>query len=144
MGKVHIKLINGNEWFLKYVRNIPAMKWNLISRGKLGDSCCLSTFEKTWWKITKGALVITKGDRIGTLYLFTHNTDYSCWCNCNFRMYSLVYLMYCTPMFIPGSVCNVIESCHAPMFQSGVSIMWTSHVKSSCVTLLLIFEIKSP
>ena len=27
-----------------------------------------------------------------------------CWCNCNFGMYSLVYLMYCTPMFIPGSV----------------------------------------
>ena len=23
-----------------------------------------------------------------------------CWCNCNFRLYSLVYLMYCTPMFI--------------------------------------------
>ena len=23
-----------------------------------------------------------------------------CWCNCNFRMYSLVFLMYYTPMFI--------------------------------------------
>ena len=30
-----------------------------------------------WWKITKGALVIEKGDRIGTLYLCPHNTDYS-------------------------------------------------------------------
>ena len=46
-----------------------------------------------------------------------------CWCNCNFRMYSLVFLMYYTPMFILGSVCNVIESCHALMFRSGVSIM---------------------
>ena len=46
-----------------------------------------------------------------------------CWCNCNFEMYSLVYLMYCTPMFILGSVCNVIESFHALMFRSGVSIM---------------------
>ena len=45
------------------------------------------------------------------------------WCNCNFRMYSSVYLMYCTPMFILGSICNVIESFHAPMFQSGDSIM---------------------
>ena len=43
-----------------------------------------------------------------------------CWCICNFGMYSLVY---CTPMFIPGSICNVIESCHAPMFRSGDSIM---------------------
>ena len=27
-----------------------------------------------------------------------------CWCNCNFKMYSLVYLMYCTPMIIFESV----------------------------------------
>ena len=42
------------------------------------------------------------------------------WCICNFGMYSLVY---CTPMFISGSICNVIEWCHAPMFRSGDSIM---------------------
>ena len=46
-----------------------------------------------------------------------------CWCNCNFRMYSLVYLMYCTPIFIPGSIYNVIQSCHTPMFLSRDSIM---------------------
>ena len=46
-----------------------------------------------------------------------------CWCICNFGMYSSVYLMYCTPMFIMGCVCNVFESCHAPMFLSGGSIM---------------------
>ena len=46
-----------------------------------------------------------------------------CWCNCNFGMYSLVYLMYCTPMFIPGCVCNVLKSWHAPMFLSWGSIM---------------------
>ena len=61
-----------------------------------------------------------------------------CWCNCNFGMYSLVFLMYCTLMFILGCVYNVIESCHAPMFWSGFSIMWTSYVKSWWVTLLLI------
>ena len=26
------------------------------------------------------------------------------WCNCNFRMYSLVFLMYCNPMFISGCI----------------------------------------
>ena len=30
-GKVRIKLNNGSEWMLKYVRQIPAMKINLIS-----------------------------------------------------------------------------------------------------------------
>ena len=77
MGKVHIKLNNRNEWLLKDVRHILAMKRNVISIGHLGDSGCLSTFGKTWWKITKGALVIEKGDRIGTLYLCPHNTNYS-------------------------------------------------------------------
>ena len=62
-----------------------------------------------------------------------------CWCNCNFRMYSLVFLMYCTLMFIPGHVCNVIKSwCHALIFWSGGYIMYTSHVKSLWLTLLLI------
>ena len=60
MGKVQIKLNNGNEWMLKYVMHIPAMKINPISTGKLGDSANFSTFGKTWWKITKGALVIEK------------------------------------------------------------------------------------
>ena len=77
IGKVCIKLNNINEWMLKYVRHIPAMKRNLISTRKLGDSRCLSTFLKTWWKITKEALVIEKRYRIGTLYLCTHIIDYS-------------------------------------------------------------------
>ena len=67
----------GNDWLLKDVRHIPAMKRNQISTGQLGDSGCLSTFGETWWKITKGSLVIAKGDRVGTLYLCPHNTNYS-------------------------------------------------------------------
>ena len=58
--KVQIKLNNGSEWLLKDVRNIPAMKRNLISTRKLGDRGCLSTFGEMWWKITKGSLVIEK------------------------------------------------------------------------------------
>ena len=53
------------------------MKRNLISTGQLGYSSCLSTFGEMWWNITKGSLVIAKGDRVGTLYLCPHNTDYS-------------------------------------------------------------------
>ena len=76
MSKVQIKLNNGNEWMLKYVRHIIAMKRNMISTGQQGDSGCLSTFGKTWWKITKGAIVIEKGYRVCILYLFPHNTNY--------------------------------------------------------------------
>ena len=60
-GKVRIKLNNGNDWLLKDVRHIPAMERNLISIGQLGDGNCLSTFGETWWKVTKGTMVITKG-----------------------------------------------------------------------------------
>ena len=28
-----------------------------------------------------------------------------CWYNCNFRMYSLLFLIYCNPMFIPRFYC---------------------------------------
>ena len=46
MGKVQIKLNNGNESMLKYVRHIPSMKINMISIGQMGDSGCLCTFGK--------------------------------------------------------------------------------------------------
>ena len=59
-GKVRIKLNNGSEWLLKDVRNIPSMKINMISTWQLENSGCLSTFGETWWKITKGSLVIKK------------------------------------------------------------------------------------
>ena len=62
---------------MKYVMHIHAMKINPISTGNLGDRSYLSTFGKMWWNITKGSLVIEKGDRVGTLYLYPHNIDYS-------------------------------------------------------------------
>ena len=77
MGKVWIKLNNGNEWKPKDVRHIPSMKRNMISTGQLGDGGCLFTFGETWWKITKGSLVIAKGDMVGKLYLCPHNSNYS-------------------------------------------------------------------
>ena len=60
MFKVQIKLNNGNEWLLKDVSCIPAMKINMITTGQLEYSGCLSTFGKMWWKIIKGALVMEK------------------------------------------------------------------------------------
>ena len=77
MCKVHIKLNNDNEWIPKDLKHTPSMKRNMISTRKLGYSGCLSMFGKTWWKTTKGELVITKGDMIGTLYLCPHNTNHS-------------------------------------------------------------------
>ena len=54
MGKVHIKLNNGNECLLKDVRYILVIKINLFSTEKWGDGDRLCTFSETWWNITKG------------------------------------------------------------------------------------------
>jgi len=35
----------------------------------LGDEGCVATFTDITWKVTKGALVIAIGEKVGTLYL---------------------------------------------------------------------------
>ena len=41
----------------------------MISIGQLGDEGCVTNFTDKTWKVTKGALVIVKGEKVGTLYL---------------------------------------------------------------------------
>ena len=74
-GKVLIKLENGNQWLLKDVKHVVGLKKNLISTGQLEG--CVTTFTDTTWKVTKGAMVVAKGDKVGTLYLCKGTTDSS-------------------------------------------------------------------
>ena len=69
MGKFLVKQQNRNQWLLKEVRHVPDLKKNLISTGQLGSEGCVTTFTDKAWKVTKGALVIEKGEKVGTLYL---------------------------------------------------------------------------
>jgi hypothetical protein len=77
MGKVKIKQRNGNQWLLKEVRHVPDLRKNLISTWKLASEGCISIFIDKMWKVIKGSLVIAKGEKVGTLYLCTGNTDSS-------------------------------------------------------------------
>jgi hypothetical protein len=77
MGKVKIKKRNGNQFLLKEVRHVPYLRKNLISTGQLVSECCISIFTDKTWKVIKGSLVIAKGEKVGTLYLCTGNTDSS-------------------------------------------------------------------
>ena len=72
-GKVLIMLENGNQWLIKYVKHVVGLKKNLISIGKLGSEGCVSTFTYKTWKVTKGALVVAKGEKVATLYLCKGN-----------------------------------------------------------------------
>ena len=49
----------------------------LNSTGQLGSEGCTTTFTHKVWKVTKGSLVIAKGDKVGTLYLCNANVDFS-------------------------------------------------------------------
>ena len=69
MGKFIVKQQNGNQWLLKEVRHVLDLKKNMISIGKLGGEGCVTTFIDKTWKVTKGALVIEKGEKVGKLYL---------------------------------------------------------------------------
>ena len=77
MGKVKIKKRNGNQWLLKEVRHVPDLRKKLISMGQLEIESCIYVFIDKAWKVTKGSLVIEKGEKIGTLYLCTGNIDSS-------------------------------------------------------------------
>ena len=68
-----INLENGNQWFLKDVKHVWGLKKNLISTGQL--EVCVTTFTDTTWKVTKGAMVFVKGDKVGTLYICKGTTD---------------------------------------------------------------------
>jgi hypothetical protein len=77
MGKVKKKKNNGNQWLLKEVRDISDLRRNLISIGELESEGCISTFTDKAWKVTKGSLVMEKGEKVGTLYLCIGNANSS-------------------------------------------------------------------
>jgi hypothetical protein len=60
---------------LKEVRHVPDLRTNLISTKQLESEGCISIFTDNMWKVTKGSLVTEKGEKVGTLYLCTSNTD---------------------------------------------------------------------
>ena len=59
---------------LHEVKHVPNLRRNLISTRHLGSEGCIVPLSKKVWKVTKGALVVAKGDKVGTLYLCTGNT----------------------------------------------------------------------
>jgi hypothetical protein len=62
---------------LKEVRHVPDLRKNLISTRKLESEGCISIFIDKVWKVTKESLVMAKGEKVGTLYLCTSNTESS-------------------------------------------------------------------
>ena len=69
MRDVCILLPNGSVWLLEKVRHIPDLRRNLISVGQLDDEEHAILFVGGTWKVTKGARVLARGKKTGTLYM---------------------------------------------------------------------------
>ena len=67
IGDVQILLPNGSVWLLEKVRHIPNLRRNLISIGQLDDEGHAILFVGGTWKVTKGARVLARGKKTGTL-----------------------------------------------------------------------------
>ena len=74
-GEMHIQTASNVKFKLTGVRYVPGLKRNLISVGQLDDAGYAVLFKDCAWKITKGAMVIMKGLKCGTLYKTTLSKD---------------------------------------------------------------------
>ena len=75
MGDVQILLPNGSVWLLEKVRHIPDLRRNLISVGQLDDEGHAILFVGGTWKVTKGARILAREKKTGTLYMTSSPRD---------------------------------------------------------------------
>ncbi|CAA0823295.1 Serine/threonine-protein phosphatase 7 [Striga hermonthica] len=69
MGDVHLETENGNTLVLRGVKHVPNIRMNLISTGKLDDEGFCNTFRDEKWKLTKGSLIVARGQKYSSLYV---------------------------------------------------------------------------
>ena len=69
VGNTKVTLGNGIFLPLNNVRYVPKLTKNLVSIGQLDDLGYKTEFANGSWKISKGAMTIAKGKKVGSLYL---------------------------------------------------------------------------
>ena len=74
IGTVKIKMFDGVVRVLSNVRYVPDFRKNLISLGVLGDLGYSYSSKGGITKITKGALMVIKGQKVSTHYRLIRNT----------------------------------------------------------------------
>ncbi|GJY15047.1 retrovirus-related pol polyprotein from transposon TNT 1-94 [Tanacetum coccineum] len=75
VGDVVLKTSFGTSWTLKDVRYITGLKKRLISVGQLDEEGYHVGFEDQQWKVTKGSLVVARGNKRGILYMVEVPSD---------------------------------------------------------------------
>ncbi|XP_065852126.1 retrovirus-related Pol polyprotein from transposon TNT 1-94 isoform X2 [Euphorbia lathyris] len=75
IGDVRLKLENGTVWKINQVRHVHKLTKNLISVGQLDEAGHNVHFTNGSWKVSKGAIVVARGNKTGTLYMTTNCKD---------------------------------------------------------------------
>ena len=68
MRDVELETSIGYKLVLKDVRHVPEMRFSLISVGKLVDEGYHSHLGEGKWKLTKGSLVLARGNKNNSFY----------------------------------------------------------------------------
>ena len=74
IGIVRIRMADGIVRTLTDVRHVPDLKKNLISLGTLDANGCKFSAEGGVLKVSKGALVVMKARKAGSLYVLHGST----------------------------------------------------------------------
>lgn len=75
VGDVKLRMTSGSVWKIQKVKHVPKLMRNLISVGQLDDEGHNVTFNCGSWKVTKGAMVVARGNKTGTLYMTSSCRD---------------------------------------------------------------------
>ncbi|GJZ27492.1 retrovirus-related pol polyprotein from transposon TNT 1-94 [Tanacetum coccineum] len=80
VGDVVLKTSFSTSWTLKNLGGVvglvhPGLKSRLISVGQLDEECYHVGFGDQQWKVTKGSLVVARGNKRGSLYMVEVPTD---------------------------------------------------------------------
>jgi hypothetical protein len=75
LGDVRIRVHSDSVWKLQKVRHVPELKKNLISVGQLDEEGHSIHFHGGKWKVSKGARILARGHKTGTLYMTTNSKD---------------------------------------------------------------------
>ena len=77
IGNVKIKMYDDTVKTLSDVRHVPELKKNLISFGVLDSNGYKFTSQNGVLKVSKGALVVMKAEKVGNLYRLKGSTQVS-------------------------------------------------------------------
>lgn len=68
-------MANSSTWKLCKARHVQNMMKNLISVGQLDNEGYEVSFSQGNWKVTKGAMIVARGCKSGTLYVNNDDKD---------------------------------------------------------------------